>query len=232
MRFLIFFTLFFSCTSAEIAQVAGSILQSQGPVTETEMKLGLKEALSNGLITAVMNNSKKDGYFKNSLIKIPFPEKAKMIKTTLDSLGMKSLTNKVTLSLNRAAEHAAIKAKPIFKSAISQLTFSDVLNIVQSNSPAATDFLKRTTSSQLMRAFSPEIQKSLNAVHATKYWTDVIGEYNKIPIVEKVNPDLNQYVTQLAINGLFKEIAKKEMGIRKNPAERTSQLLKRVFGQM
>ncbi len=230
MKFLLF-VLLFSCSSAEIAQIAGAVLTNQGPVTENEMRLGLKEALTKGLVKAVMNTSKKNGYLGNSLIKIPFPKEAKLLKSTLDGLGMTSLTSKVTTSLNRAAEHAAIKAKPIFANAISQLSFVDVVKILRGNSNEATNFLKRTTGNQLVQAFAPDIGNSLKAVHATKYWGDAISEYNKVPFLKKVNPDLKSYVTNLAVEGLFKEIAKTEASIRSNPAERTSQLLRRVFGR-
>lgn len=225
--------LFVSCTSAELAQVAGAVLQggtTQGAVTKNEMGLGLKEALSNGLIAAVTSTNKKNGYLGNQLIKIAFPKEAKVVADTLNAVGGASLISKVTTSLNRAAEHASIKAKPIFASAISQLTFTDVVKILNGNSNEATEYLKRVTGSQLVAAFSPDITNSLKAVNATKYWGDVMGQYNQIPFVKKVNPNLTTYVTNHAVDGLFKEIAKTEKSIRQNPVERTSYLLKRVFG--
>ncbi len=234
MKYLLLITLFFSCTSAELAQVAGAVLQgsgtTQGPVTQKEMGLGLKEALSNGLISAVTNTNKKNGFLGNQLIKIAFPKEAKIVADTLNAVGGSALINKVTTSLNRAAEHASIKAKPIFASAISQLTFMDVVKILNGNSNEATQYLQRVTGSKLVTAFSPDITKSLKAVNATKYWGDVMGQYNQIPFVKKVNPNLTSYVTNQAVNGLFKEIAKTEKSIRENPVERTSYLLKRVFG--
>ncbi len=233
MKFLLVLMLLVSCTSAELAQVAGAVLQSsatQGAVTKNEMGLGLKEALSNGLIAAVTNTNKKNGYLGNQLIRIAFPKEAKIVADTLNAVGGSALISKVTTSLNRAAEHASIKAKPIFASAISQLTFMDVVKILNGNSNEATQYLQRVTGSQLISAFSPDITRSLKAVHATKYWGDVMGQYNQIPFVKKVNPNLTSYVTNQAVNGLFKEIAKTEKSIRENPVERTSQLLKRVFG--
>jgi len=233
MKYLLVLAVFFSCTSAELAQVAGAVLQNpaaQGPVTKNEIGLGLKEALSNGLISAVNSTNRKDGFLGNQLIRIPFPKEAKMVQDALKMVGGSSLINKVTVSLNRAAEQASIKAKPIFATAISQLTFTDVVTILRGSSNEATQYLQRVTGSKLVAAFSPDITKSLKAVHATKYWADVMSKYNQIPLVKKVNPNLTNYVTNEAVSGLFKEIAKTEKSIRKNPMERTSYLLKRVFG--
>ena len=200
-----------------------------GPLTEGQMAAGLKEALLNGLNKSVSALSVRDGFLKNNLLKIPFPEEAKIIKTTLGAIGLSSLVDKTEVSLNRAAEDAASAAKPIFMAAITKLTFSDVLKIVQGSGTEATQYLKKATSSQLTQAFSPKIATSLKKVDATKYWSDLMGQYNRVPLVKKVNPDLNSYVTQLAIKGLFSKIADEEVNIRKNPKARTSELLKRVF---
>ena len=133
-------------------------------------------------------------------------------------------------SMNRAAERAASEAKPIFVTAIKSLTVKDAINIVKGANNAATIYLKNTTSPELIIKFQPIIKKSLDNVNATKYWSDLISAYNKIPLVKKMNPNLTEYVTDKAINGLFVMIAKEELKIRKDPLARTSELLKKVFG--
>jgi hypothetical protein len=133
-------------------------------------------------------------------------------------------------SMNRAAEKAASEAKPIFVTAIKEMTVRDAINIVKGENNAATVYLKNTTSPQLIGKFQPVIKTSLDNVNATKYWNDLITMYNKIPLVKKMNPNLSEYVTQKAIDGLFIMIAKEELKIRKDPMARTSDLLKRVFG--
>ena len=133
-------------------------------------------------------------------------------------------------SMNRAAEKAASEAKPIFISAIKDMTVKDAINIVKGSDNAATMYLKNTTSPQLIDKFKPVIKSSLDNVNATKYWSDLITIYNKIPLVKKMNPDLTAYVTGKAIDGLFVMIAKEELKIRKDPMARTSELLKKVFG--
>src|SRR5690606_38034086 len=174
--------------------------------------------------------STKDGFLGNLAVKILFPPEAAKIENTLRSLGLNSLTDKVIISLNRAAEDAVKEAKPIFVSAIKQMTIADATNILLGEEDAATNYFKRVTSAQLMEKFKPVIVNSLGDVGATKYWGDVITRYNSIPLVKPVNPDLSEYVAQKAIDGLFLEIAKEELKIRGNVAERSTNLLQKVFG--
>jgi hypothetical protein len=133
-------------------------------------------------------------------------------------------------SMNHAAEKAAVEAKTIFINAIKELTVKDAINIVRGSNDAATVYLKTTTSPALQEKFQPIIKTSLDNVEATRYWNDLITMYNKIPMVKKMNPNLSQYVTGKAIDGLFTMIAKEELKIRKDPMARTSDLLKKVFG--
>jgi hypothetical protein len=133
-------------------------------------------------------------------------------------------------SMNRAAEKAANEAKPIFIAAIKNMTIRDAINIVKGTDNAATLYLKNNTSTELIEKFQPIIKTSLDDVNATRYWGDLITTYNKIPLVKKMNPNLPEYVTQKAIDGLFVMIAKEELKIRKDPMARTSDLLKKVFG--
>jgi hypothetical protein len=200
------------------------------PLTADEVAAGLKEALTNGVSKGSDLTSKVDGYFKNPEIKIPFPPDVKKVETRLRQMGLGGEVDKFVLSLNRGAEDAAKEAKPIFVAAIKQMTIDDAFSILKGEPDAATQFLKKTTTSQLKEKFKPVVQKSLDKVSATQYYGDLVGTYNKIPLVQKVNPDLNEYATDLAIQGLFIMIAKEEKNIRQDPLARTSDLLKRVFG--
>ena len=222
---------FTSCTSSQINKALNDILETGAntPVTEGEMQAGLREALINGITNGANVVSKTDGYFKNPKIKIPWPQDVQKVQNTLRDIGLGNEVDKVVLSLNRAAEDAALQAKPIFINAIKQMTFQDALGIIKGNQSAATDYLKRTTSTQLQQAFSPVIKNSLNKVNATKYWGDIMTQYNKIPLVKPVNTDLTAYVTDKAIDGLFTMVAQEELKIRKDPLARTTELLKKVF---
>lgn len=200
------------------------------PLTQNDAASGIREALSKGITKAVEVVSKTDGYFKNPLITIPFPSEASAVENAVRKVGMGNEVDKVVESLNRAAENAAQGALPIFGDAITKLTLTDALSIVQgSNERAATDYLQKTTSAQLTEKFKPVIQQSLDKVDATKYWETVMNAYNKIPFVKKMNPDLSQYVTEKAISGLFIMVAQEEKEIRKNPLARTTDILKKVF---
>jgi hypothetical protein len=154
----------------------------------------------------------------------------KKVEDKLRQIGLGVEVDKFVMTLNRGAEDAAKESKPIFISAIKQMTIEDAWGILKGEPDAATNFLKRTTTAQLKEKFKPVVQNSLNKVNATKYYGDIVNNYNKIPFVDKVNPDLNDYATDMAIQGLFTMIAKEELNIRKDPVARTTELLKRVFG--
>ena len=143
---------------------------------------------------------------------------------------MGHLVTKATKSLNQAAEHAAIKSKPIFVSAIKKMTIQDAWGILNGPNNSATNYLKRSTSNELTAAFRPVISSSLNQVNATKYWGDAIRIYNQNPFAKKINPDLTGYVTEKALHGLFVTVAEEEKGIRKDPAKRVTSILQKVFG--
>jgi hypothetical protein len=214
----------------KILDKAKKAVKGSAPLTAEEVAAGLKEALTNGISKGSDLTSKVDGYFKNPEIKIPFPPDVKKVETRLRQMGLGGEVDKFVLSLNRGAEDAAKEAKPIFVAAIKQMTIDDAFSILKGEPDAATQFLKKTTTSQLKEKFKPVVQKSLDKVSATQYYGDLVGTYNKIPLVQKVNPDLNEYATDLAIQGLFIMIAKEEKNIRQDPLARTSDLLKRVFG--
>ncbi|MBX0289917.1 DUF4197 domain-containing protein [Hymenobacter sp. HSC-4F20] len=202
-----------------------------GTISQDEAARGLKEALIQGISKGADQASQQDGFYLNKLIRIPFPADAQRVATTLRSLGLGSQVDRFELTLNRGAEEAAKSAKPIFLTAIKSLTFKDVWGILTGEKDAATTYLKRTTTEQLTVAFKPIVQKSLDQVGATRYYTDLTTRYNRIPLVKPVQTDLNQYATGKAIDGLFTLIAQEEANIRENPVARTTELLKRVFGK-
>lgn len=203
---------------------------STGTPTSSEIGSAIKQALQMGLQDGVKQVSAVDGYFKNPLIKILFPPNAVKVESTLRSVGLGSLCDNVELSLNRAAEDAAKQATPIFLSALQQMTLQDASNILMGPDTSATSYFKKATTTQLTAKFSPVISNSLNQVGATRYWSQVTTQYNKIPLVKPVNTDLTAYVTQRAIDGLFVMISQKEIQIRQQLGARTTPLLQKVFG--
>jgi hypothetical protein len=222
-----------ACTTAQINQTMGEVnktIGSDAPLTSDEVANGLKEALIKGISNGSDLASQVDGYFKNPQIKIPFPPDVKKVEDKLRQIGFGSEVDKFVMTLNRGAEDAAKEAKPIFIAAIRQMTIQDAFGILKGETDAATQYLKRTTSPLLKEKFKPVIQNSLSKVNATKYYSDIVNKYNSIPLVQKVNPNLDDYATDMAIQGLFVMIAKEEQEIRANPAARTTELLRRVFG--
>lgn len=221
-----------ACTTAQINQTLGDLGKTTGSgpsLTSAEVAEGLKEALIKGISTGSDLVSQVDGYFKNPEIKIPFPPDVKRVEDKLRQIGLGGEVDKFVMTLNRGAEDAAKEAKPIFITAIKSMTIEDAWNILRGQNDAATQYLKRTTSGQLKEKFKPVIQNSLSKVNATRYYSDIITRYNQIPLTQKANPDLDDYATDKAIDGLFLMIAKEEKNIRENPVARTTDLLKRVF---
>lgn len=211
----------------------GSILKqipTNGNPTVLEIGAGLKQALEIGTSQGADQLSTKDGFLGNLAVKILFPPEAQKVENTLRSIGLNSLADNVILSINRAAEDAAKEAKPIFISAIKQMTIADATNILLGNKDAATAYFKRVTTAQLLQKFEPVITSSLNKVGATKYWGDAATAYNKIPLVKPVNTNLSNYVAQKAIDGMFYQVALEELKIRENISARSTTLLQKVFG--
>ncbi|MCX2739996.1 DUF4197 domain-containing protein [Pontibacter anaerobius] len=221
------------CTVTDIQRTMDGVLAgtANAPLTQTEVAAGLKQALEVGIGNGASKASQTDGYFGNPLIKIPFPKDVQRVENTLRQVGLGSEVDKFILTLNRGAEDAAKSAVPIFVSAIKQMTIQDAWGILRGDKDAATSYLKRTTSQQLYEAFNPVMVKSLEKTNATRYYADLVNQYNKIPLVQKVNPDLDDYATQKAIDGLFLLVADEELKIRENPIARTTELLRRVFAQ-
>ena len=195
----------------------------------TDIGAGLKEALQKGVTEQVTKLTAVDGFYKNEAVKILFPEELQKVDKTLRSIGLSSLADEGVKALNRAAEDAVKEATPIFVSAITSMKITDAKNILTGGDTAATTYLEGTTSTSLAAKFSPVIQTSLSKVGADKIWETIIARYNKVPLVTKVNTDLTNYVTEKAMEGVFKMIAVEEKDIRTNLSARTSPLLKKVF---
>jgi len=225
------FILLSSALNAQFLKDAQKLInQGTSGLSEKDAADGIKEALVKGTGESVKVVSKSDGYFGNPQIKIPFPQDAKDIESRLRDIGLGKKVDEAVLSINRAAENAAKEAEQIFVTAVKNMSITDAIHIVKGNNDAATQYLSKTTTPELKTKFSPVIKNSLDKVDATRLWGDLINEYNKIPFVSRKNPDLTAYVTGKAIDGLFIMIAKEELKIRQNPAARTTELLKKVFG--
>lgn len=202
-----------------------------GGVSEQEAGQGIREALSQGISSAILNLNKTNGFFGNNAYKLFLPPDAKKIESTLRDIGLGSQVDKAILQINRAAEDAVGYAKPIFVNAIKQMTIQDALNIVRGDKTAATEYFRQKTRDELVKAFMPSIKESLDKLQATRYYSDVVNIYNKIPTTRnKINPDLPSYVVGKATDALFDQIAQEEQNIREHPAARTTEILKKVFG--
>lgn len=200
-------------------------------VSQDEAGMGIKEALTQGVTTAVLNLNKTDGFFGSEFYKMLLPPDAVKIETTLRKAGMGAQVDKAILAINRGAEDAVAFAKPIFVEAIKEMTITDALNILKGNKDAATQYFKQKTTAKLIAAFTPSVQSSLEKTEATKYYGDIVTTYNKFPTTfKKINPDLTSFVVGKAVDALFDQVAKEEANIRANPLARTSDLLKKVFG--
>jgi hypothetical protein len=215
-----------------VTNVIKSVGTSGNPSTlsNEEVINGLKEALSIGANESTSLASKLDGFYKNPAIFIPFPSEAQKVKEYANKVGLTAQVNKFELTLNRAAEEAAKSAAPIFLDAVKGMSITDGFSILKGADNAATVYLKDKTSPELVAKFTPIVKAAIAKVQLTKYWTPIVTSYNKVPMVQKQNPDLTAYVTDKAIQGLFKLLADEELKIRKNPAARISDLLKKVFG--
>lgn len=220
----------FAVTGCDTAkQVIGSIGNGAGNSNNTEIIAGLKEALRVGADSTTKRLSLLNGFFGDDIIRILMPPEAQKMERTLRDIGLGKTVDKAILSMNRAAEDASKFVGTILWNSIQQMTITDAIGILRGGDFAATNYLKRTTTQQLTTAFRPVIDRSLNNVDATRYWADVFSVYNKIS-KNPVNTDLGAYVTEKALGGLFYHIGLQEQQIRKNPAARVTDILKKVFG--
>lgn len=214
-----------------LKKASGLLNKTSGSgLSNDDIVAGLKEALSLGATNGANKLSAVDGFFANAAIKVLMPPEAQKVESTLRSMGMGKLVDDAILSMNRAAEEAAKSAAPIFLDAVKGMSFQDALGILRGPDTAATSYLKGKTLASLTSAFSPTIDSALEKTGATKHWKTVFETYNKVPLVKKVNTNLSGYVTERALNGLFFQVAQEEQKIRKDPAARVTETLKKVFG--
>jgi len=227
-KYLLVFAVFSLSSCAELQQIATQY-PTIGAANNINIASGLKEALNNGITKQVTKLTATDGFYTNAAVKILLPEELRKVDSGLRAIGLSSLADEGLKVLNRAAEDAVKEATPIFVSAVQNMSFNDAKSILLGNNTAATSYLQTSTSTALYAKFNPVIKNSFSKVGADKVWTNIINKYNSIPLVNKVNPDLNDYVTNQAMNGVFKMIAVEEQNIRTNISARTSPLLQSVF---
>jgi hypothetical protein len=225
---LIFCLFLFPFAGCDTAKNILSSVGTNGSLSNADVVQGLKEALRLGTDSSTYHLGLLNGFFKDDMIKILMPPEAQKVEKTLRDVGLGSVVDKAVLSMNRSAEDASKYVGNIFLNSIKQMTIQDAFGILRGGDRAATDYLKRTTSAQLTAAFSPIISKSLQYTDATKYWKDVFSTYNRFSSTP-VNTDLTAYVTQKTLDGLFYHIGLEEQKIRKDPAARVTDILKKVF---
>ena len=213
---------------AEMQQVMNQFPQTQG-IGGVDIAGGLKEALNNGISKQVTKLTTTDGFYRNELVKILLPEELRKVDSGLRKLGLNALADEGLKVLNRAAEDAVKEATPIFIDAVRNMSFADARGILMGSQNSATNYLQNSTSTALYGKFNPVIKNSFTKVGADKVWANIITKYNSLPLVNKVNPDLTDYVTNQAMNGVFKMVAVEEKNIRTNINSRTSVLLQKVF---
>lgn len=207
-------------------QVKKEIINTGG---QADIGAGLREALDQGVEKQVAKLTAPDGFLKNELVRIALPDELQKVDRTLRKMGMGKLADEGIRSLNRAAEEAVKESTPIFSQAIKNISFRDAKGILMGNRDAATQYLKKETSAPLYDKFLPVVKSNIGKVGADKIWENLINKYNALPMVSRVNPDINDHVTKKALDGVFTMIAIEEKDIRTHLSARTSPLLKKVF---
>lgn len=238
---------FFAVSCETLLSILGSAAppstQGTTQITETRVAAGLKEALKVGINNSVSLTNRNDGFFGNSLIKIPWPSEAQSAYNFINQNAtlsfLRPVLDEVVLKMNRGAEQASVRAIPIFVTAIEQMTIMDAWNILRGANNAATLYLQSKTYHNLHTAFKPDILNALESVGAASAWQTVTSRYNTVannPLLgaelNPINTDLADYTTRKALDGLFLLVAQEELKIRSNPAARVNDILKEVFGQL
>lgn len=227
---LLLILLCFSLTACDqLQEVVNQLPQTQSVLSNTDIASGLREALNQGIEKQVSKLTQEDGFFKNELVKIVLPDELQKVDEGLRKIGLGSLADEGLKVLNRAAEDAVKEATPIFVDAVKDITFDDAKNILLGEDDAATQYLTNKTQTALYEKFHPVIQNSFAKVGADQIWNNLINKYNSIPFTDDVNPDLTDYVTNEALEGVYTMIAVEEHDIRNKVESRTSDLLKKVF---
>jgi len=219
-----------SCKSSELRQIADSLQQERQPLDNKTVIEGLKQALEIGTSNGIAKTSKTGGFSDNPLIQIAIPQQLNKVESSLRKIGLNQYVDRFELQMNRAAESASKEAKQIFISSISQMSFEDAWQILRGPDDAATQYFKQSTDVQLRSKFRPIIQQSMNKVGFYKDYKALLKTYDSIPFTKKPDLNIETYILQESLNGLFLLIAQEEKKIRRDPVSRITDLLQRVFG--
>ena len=227
--FVIFLLSIFS-TEAQIENIINNLTNKKNQtISEEEISNGIKEALNIGVVKSCENASNTNGFLKNDLIKIKFPKEAKKVKKSLVKIGLKNQVNDFVTSMNRAAEEASKEASNILLDAIKKMSIKDAVNILKGDNDSATNYLHQESNEEFREIFKPIIQKSISNNKVAANWKKIMTTYNSIPMTKKINPDIDSYILEKTIDGIFTLIAQEEKKIRENPKERVTDLLQKVF---
>lgn len=216
--------------TAGISKVLSSAGSGANGLSSNTIVAGLKEALQVGTRNAVEQTASEGGYLNNEAIRIPIPEKLQKMASGLRKIGLGGRVDQFETKMNRAAEQAAAKAAPVFLDAIKEMSFAEARDILQGHDTAATEYFRGATEKELTRRYQPIVSQAMNSVGAVRLFEDLQTRYNKLPLVPEMNYQVEDYVVNEALNGLFHVLANEEQKIRANPAARTTDLLRRVFG--
>ena len=229
-KIFLFFLCFTVVSCAELQQVVNTLPgQTGGGTNPIDIAGGLRQALDFGIDKQVSKLTQKDGFYKNNLVKILLPQELQKVDKALRDIGLDNLADEGIKALNRAAEDAVKEATPIFVTAVKDITFNDAKNILLGPDNSATNYLEGKTNQALYAKFNPVIRNSFAKVGADDIWTNIITRYNSIPFTNNVNPDLTDYVTNEALDGVYKMISVEEKNIRTKISSRTTSLLQQVF---
>lgn len=201
-----------------------------GTLSDSKIVAGLKEALQIGTGNAINLTGRVDGFFKNAAIKILLPKQLDTVGKGLRMAGQGQMVDEFVMSMNRAAEKAAPEARKIFVDAVKQMSFDDARKILFGNDTAATDYFKAKTSTKIATAFRPIIERSMNEVGATRQYKELMGRFQSIPFAKTQSLDIDAYVVNKSLDGLFYMVGEEEKKIRKDPLARVTGILKDVFG--
>lgn len=226
-KIILVFSLLIFSSCAELQSIAENY--PQVGVSNTEIASGLRQALDMGIEKQVTKLTVENGFYNNELVRITLPPELQKVDKTLRDVGLDALADEGLKVLNRAAEEAVKEATPIFVNAVKEITFNDARNILLGQDNAATLYLTGKTEEPLYSKFNPVVTNSLEKVGATNVWSNIINRYNSLPLTSNVNPDLADYVTNQALEGVYTMIAVEEKEIRKKVSARTTNLLQRVF---
>lgn len=228
-RTLLFVLVFQLVACTELQQVVNQLPQGPAGIGNAEIAQGLREALNMGIEKQVNKLALENGFFRNELVKILLPEELQKVDKTLRDVGLGNLADEGLRIINRAAEDAVGEATPIFVDAVKGITFNDARQILLGSNNAATQYLENSTKTQLYNKFNPIIKNSFQKVGADQIWSNIITRYNNLPLTNDVNPDLTDYTTNQALEGVYTMIAVEEQEIRTKISSRTTDLLKKVF---